>query len=453
MERAPGRPNTISRLSLSWSWRRIAWQVLPVVAIALGAFFLSRGFAGGESTSSPSAKVDGQYAERLAANITFFETRVEETRDSLSYNRLVSLYLERLRLTANASDVARAELAATKSLELAPNAYASVMAMAQVRLAQHDFGAVLALTSRAAALRPDEADTFAISGDAKMALGRYKEAGDDYRKYLELAPGFSAFSREAIYAETNGNIALAEQFWTAAINATRLESPIDSAWARVQLGNLQAANGKLDDAEAEFDMALKVFPRYPLAEAGQARVATMRGDFDEALALYAAVVAKFPSPEFVAPYAEAALAAGETAVAARQAALMTALGALSEANGIRNDLTLILFELDHGDAAAALPKAEAAYRERPSLAAADSYAWALYRAGRFDEAAEFSTEALRLGTKEPLYFFHAGVIAAARGDAAGSDQLLRSALDINPEFHPIHAREAELTLKQLEAAR
>ena len=52
-----------------------------------------------------------------------------------SYNRLVNLYLERLRLSGDAADARRAELAASKSLELAPNAYASIMAMARVRLA------------------------------------------------------------------------------------------------------------------------------------------------------------------------------------------------------------------------------------------------------------------------------------------------------------------------------
>jgi tetratricopeptide (TPR) repeat protein len=179
----------------------------------------------------------------------------------------------------------------------------------------------------------------------------------------------------------------------------------------------------------------------------------MRGDTDEALALYAKVVAKLPSPEFIAPYAEVAKAAGETATFERQLALMGAIGQLFEANGIRNDLTLILFELDHGDAAAALPKAEAAYRERPSLAASDTYGWALYRAGRFDEAQQYADEALSLGTKEPQYLYHAGMIAAARGDAVGARERLQAALALNAEFHPLFADGARAELKKVEADR
>ncbi len=453
MERAPGRPNT-SRFSFSWSWRRIIGQVLPIAAIALGAFLLARGPGNGEGTTSPSARVDPQEEQRLAANIDFFETRVQETHDSLSYNRLVTLYLSRLRLHGDTSDVVRAELAATKSLEAAPNAYSGIISMALVRLAQHDFDEVLSLAQRAHDLRPDDPAALAISGDANMALGRYAEAGDDYGNYLDKAAGFSAFSRKATYEEAVGNIAIAEQFWNAAIDSTRLESPIDSAWARVQLGTLLGKNGDLNGAQSEFDMALKVYPGYTLADAGLAQLAAMRGDFDQSLERFARVMAAYPSPIYVAEYAEVAQRAGKTAIAGQQAALMGALGQLFEANGIKNDLTLILFQLDHAPVDDALvTSAEAAYNARPSLAAADTYAWALYRAGRFDEAAKYAGEALRLGTKEPLYLFHAGMIAKARGDSTTARENLQAALDLNPNFHPLHAPEAGQTLKDLGGAR
>ena len=452
MERVPGRPFT-SRLSLHWSWRRITWQILPVAAIALGAFLLARGPGNGEGTTSPSARVDAQYEQRLAANIEFFETRVQETHDSLSYNRLVSLYLQRLRLHGDTSDVVRAELAATKSLEVAPKAYSSVISMALVRLAQHDFEEVLVLAHRAQELRPGEPDALAISGDANMALGRYDEAGADYSQFLDKAPGFSAFSRKATYEEALGNLAIAEQFWQAAIDSTRLDSPIDSAWARVQLGTLRAKNGDLKGAQSEFDMALKVFPGYTLADAGLAQVAAMRGDFDESLERFARVTVAYPSPIFVAEYAEVAQRAGKTTIAEQQAALMGAIGELFEANGIKNDLTLILFRADHGVVDDALvASARAAYEARPSLAAADTYAWTLYRAGRFDEAQKYADEALHLGTKEPLYLFHAGMIAKARGDNATARDHLEAALELNPNFHPLFAPEAKQALKDLGGA-
>ena len=456
MERAPGQPVT-PRFLLSWSWQRFAWSFLEglaVIAIALGAFLLARDLADGGGTTPPSATVDGQYEERLAANIQFFESRVAQTRDSLSDNRLVSLYLERLRLTGDTADVARAELAAMESLKVGAGTYASTIAMAQVKLAQHDFEGALQLSNAAAVLRPDATDPLAISGDAKMALGRYAEAGADYRAYLDNEPGFSAFARQATFAETNGNIPLATQFWQAAIDASATESPLDSAWALVQLGNLQATNNDLKAAGSNFEQALRVYPGYALAQAGEARVAAMRGDFDAAIEGYRAVTAKLPSPEFIAAQAEVAQRAGKPEEAQRQSALLGAIGQLFEANGVRNDLTLINFELDHAKPnAGTLAAAEAVYSERPSLAASDSYAWALYRAGRFDQARTVANETLRLGTREPLYFFHAGMIAAAQGDTTAARGFLARAIEINSNFHPLSAPEAKQTLKQLEASR
>jgi len=453
MERAPGRPFT-SRFSIGWSWRTLLWQVLPVVAIGLGAFFLARGFAGGGGTTPPPATVDAQYAQRLAENIAFFEGRVVETRDSLSYNRLTSLYLERLRLTGDASDVRRAELAATRSVDASRGAPASFMSLALVRLAQHDFEATLELAGQVRALRPEMYDALAIEGDALMALGRYDEAGDRYRQYLELEPGFSAFTRQAIYAEARGQVPLATQFWEAAIDSTATESPIDSAWARVQLGNLYATNGELGEASKQLNTALQVYPGYSLAMAGQARVAAMRGDFDEAIDLYATVTTELPSPEFVAPFAEVLKAAGRDAEAARQAALMSALSALFTENGIRNDITLNLFELDNAPfTPGMLQQATVAYEARPSLAAADAYAWALHQAGRSAEARPLAEEALRLGTREPLYLFHAGMIANAQADSAAARDYLSRALEINENFHPLFAPQAKATLRQLEASK
>lgn len=434
MERAPRRQRSV-HVFTDWSWRRLWLELLPVVAVVVGAFLLARDLAGGGNSTPPLAMVDSAYEARLAANIDFFETRVQETQDSLSYNRLTSLYLERLRLTGDAADVSRAELAATKGIEAAPKSYASVTAMAQVRLAQHDFNGALVLIDQADALKKDVPETLALRGDALMALGRYDEAGAAYRAYLDQSPSFSAFSRQAVFAETYGNVDLAVQFWQAAIDATKDESPLDSAWARVQLGNLYVTGGRLDDASDELGTALRVYPGYALALAGEGRVAAMRGDFKKAEGLYQQAVAKVPSPEFVAPLVDVAAVAGDSAEAQRQAALMGAIGQLFEANGIRNDLTLILFRLDHGQAGpGTLAAAKAAYEDRPSLAAADVYAWALYHAGQFDAAATHSREALRLGTKEPLYLFHAGMIARALGDEARAQELFAQAARINPRF-------------------
>ncbi len=448
MERAQRTSAAARPPAIPLSWR-VTGQYVPLVALLLGAFLIVRNLAGdGASTPSP-ATVDPNYSERLNENISFFEERVTETRDSLSYNRLTNLYLERQRYSGDVSDIARAEISATRSLEAAPGAYPGLVNMAFVRLAQHDFEAALASAQAAIDRFPGELDAYAARGDAFLALGRYDEAGDDYRLLLEKAPGPAAYTRNAAIAEVHGNTDIAAQFWRAAIDSDSQEAPEASAWARVQLANLEFNNGNLDGAEDEYQTALEVFPGYGAAQAGLGRVAAAKGDDGAAIEHYERAVSTLPLPEYVAALGDLLARTGRAAEAEQQLALVRAMGQLYEANGVRNDLTLILVELDHGgDPAALVEQARLAYEARPSLAAADTYAWALYRAGRLEEARAKSDEALRLGTNEPLYLFHAAAIADAQGDAGAARGFLERLTGLNPEFSVLHSAEVAAMLRK-----
>lgn len=452
MERAPGRPAAaITPGSFAW---RLAVQYVPLAALALAAFLIVRDLAGGDvsSTRLPAGVAPG-HIERLNANIAFFEGRVPETRDNLSYNRLTRLYLQRVRETGDVSDIARAQISATKSLDAAPGDYNGLVNLALVRVAAHDFAAAATLAAQAVAARPSRADAYAVLGDAQAALGRYDEATESYRIFLEKAPGPAAFSRQATLAELRGNLPLAEQFWLAAIEADSTEAPEDSAWARVQLGNFYFVTGRLDDARDEFRGALEVYPGYLHAQAGLGRVAAARDDFDGAIRQYGLATSRVPVPEYVAALGDLYERTDRGAEAASQFAVMSAIDQLFEANGLRSDLTLILFAADHrGDTEATLARARAAYGERPSVAAADVYAWTLYRAGRFDEARARAEEALRLGTQDPLFLFHAGMIANAQGDSAAARGYLQAATDLNSQFSILYADETQRTLAALKAA-
>jgi len=81
----------------------------------------------------------------------------------------------------------------------------------------------------------------------------------------------------------------------------------------------------------------------------------------------------------------------------------------------------------------ALARARTAYREAPGIAAEDALAWGLFRAGRCDEARAHSAAALRLGTRDALFFFHRGMIERCLGNPSARDWFAR-ALDTNPHF-------------------
>jgi tetratricopeptide (TPR) repeat protein len=65
---------------------------------------------------------------------------------------------------------------------------------------------------------------------------------------------------------------------------------------------------------------------------------------------------------------------------------------------------------------------------------ADALAWALYANGRYRQAADASEQALRLGTRNALFLFHAGMIRLRLGDRDAAERFLREAFEVNPFF-------------------
>jgi tetratricopeptide (TPR) repeat protein len=75
----------------------------------------------------------------------------------------------------------------------------------------------------------------------------------------------------------------------------------------------------------------------------------------------------------------------------------------------------------------------------------------LYKAGNYKEAQKYSSEALKLGTRDPLKLFHAGMIAKALGQREQARKYLQQAVDLNPHFSLLYSDEAADSLKALNA--
>ena len=128
--------------------RQLAWRTvgvyLPLLALAVAALLVVRNLTGGGGSTAPAAIVDPGHAGILNSNISFFEERVVETKDSLSYNKLTGLYLQRFREIGDPSDIRRAELSANKSLQAARGDYNGLVNLATVKLVPHDFAGAFA---------------------------------------------------------------------------------------------------------------------------------------------------------------------------------------------------------------------------------------------------------------------------------------------------------------------
>ncbi len=109
-----------------------------------------------------------------------------------------------------------------------------------------------------------------------------------------------------------------------------------------------------------------------------------------------------------------------------------------------------LFMLDHGRSAVEIEsKARQELVTRPDIYGHDLLAWALHKRGRHLEARGEMARALRMGTRDALLFYHAGMIERALGDSRRATYYLERAMAVNPTFDPIHPQAARATLDSL----
>ena len=94
----------------------------------------------------------------------------------------------------------------------------------------------------------------------------------------------------------------------------------------------------------------------------------------------------------------------------------------------------------------ALELAQGELATRKDVYTYDALGWVLFRNGRQKEAEEASAKATALNTPEPMFLYHAGIIALAGGRTAEGEDLLRRALALNPNFAFPHAEDARRRL-------
>jgi tetratricopeptide (TPR) repeat protein len=370
--------------------------------------------------------------------------------DANAYANLGLALLQRVRETGDLALYAQAQEALDAALDREPEHLDALIGQGALALAQHRFVDALDWGERARAVNPYRAAVYGIIGDAEVELGRYEEALDTVQTMVNTRPDLNSYSRASYLRELQGDTAGAIELMELAVSAGAPGSE-NTLWTQVQLGNLYWNSGDRARAEETYNTVLALRPDYAYAQAGIARVRVAQGNSDEALAIYEGLVQRLPLPEFVIAYGELYQSLGENDKAQQQYDLVRAMQQLNAAAGVNVDLELALFEADHGAApdATQIAAVRAAFEERPSLYAADVLAMTLYRAGQYAEAQRYSDLALRLGTRDATWHYHAGIMAYARGDMDKARTHLESALTINPNFSPLHAPEARRILKEI----
>ena len=225
----------------------------------------------------------------------------------------------------------------------------------------------------------------------------------------------------------------------------------NTAWCLVDLGNLYFKTGRLGEAEQAYRSALKAFDGYYPAFAGLGRVQSAQGKLDEAIEKYQRAQSAVPMPEYAEALSDLYERTGWKAEARRQLDLIDVVDKMARANNEKTNRNLALVFADQDrNLARALELAQAETGVRGDVYTYDALAWALYKNGRPEEAEPAARNALQFGTQEPVFYYHAGLIAAALHKNAEAEKYLQRALALNPHFEVRQAEIAESTLRTLQ---
>jgi tetratricopeptide (TPR) repeat protein len=434
-----------------------------VAAVGLAAVLFAAGLLAAPDSAPPPHLAEPSHASSsallglaapgstLERTISSLQARLKSGSDDWrSYASLGLAYLQRARLTADPSYYTRSEGALRRSLNIeGEDNFEAALGMAILASARHDFGGALKWGKRARLINPYNSDALGVLGDAFIELGRYGRARQVLQHMINLRPDLASYARVSYFREINGDTAGAIDAMTLALGAAG--TPEDAAWAGYQLGELYLGTGRLRAARQEYERAAFVAADSVLPKVGLAEVAAARGDLAKAIATLDRVVTFYPSPELVSLLGDMYRAENNFAKATEQYALVRAINNQFLENGVNPDVEMLLFNSDHRiDVAKNLALAARVYRSRrTNVEVADALAWAHYASRNYSQARTYSRESLRLGTRNALFHFHAGMIDLRLGNKSAARDHLSTALKIDPNFSWLHMKSARRSLAAL----
>jgi tetratricopeptide (TPR) repeat protein len=375
-----------------------------------------------------------------------------------AWSRLGDAFMQKARETMDLSYYRLAEEAYRKSLAINPN-YANALAgISWVLSGRHEFEQSIEWANKALKAEPNRADAYGLLGDAATEMGDYDSAFEHYQKMLDLKPDIASYSRAAHLLFITGGFEKATLLMSKAVGAGGAY-PENRAWCIAQMALLDFAQGAYVPAEQMLAEGLKETPNNYHLLAAMGRVKAGLKDFPAAIEYYKRAQEIVPQHDVVVALGDLYTLEGRADEARMQYALVDVLRKLNKANGVIGDLQMAQFLADHDflanhdrDLEEALRLAEAEYKTRPTVYAADTLGWCYYKNGRIPEARKYSSKALSQNTPEAMFLYHRGLILAKAGDPGEARKTLYQALSQNPYFDPLGAAAAMKMVQELGSA-
>ena len=366
--------------------------------------------------------------------------------DASAYAALGDDFLQQARETGDPGYYARADRAYAAALRRDPRDLGAVIGAGTLANLRHDFRAGLRLGQRAHALEPGLARPYVVLADAQIELGRYDAALDSIQRLVE---------RQARLGRIRARLVLPRALRRSRRAPSRpCASPCPRAvrprawptcrccsatWSSPAATSGQAATPTarrwppcrttrrdwLDSHEWRWRAVTPTGP--PLACA--ARPTACRSPRTSPCSPTSSSRPVTARP----PRRSSRSCAPSSACWPRPAPCRTPSACCSRPTT--------------GSPARAVALGRDVWRQAPSVRSADALGWALTRSGRPAAGLRWAQRALRLGSRDPLFRFHAGIAARQAGRSRQAARDLRSAELGRALLSPADARRLEGVLR------
>lgn len=425
--------------------RRAYTTIFTLIFLALGA--ATWRFPLKSVTVAEASPVDQKQLRRQS--IAFHEKRLTEDPESaLDMAQLAALNLEEGRMSADERAFVRAESLARRSLgERTQKNGRSAALLANALQAQHRFDEARNVARELVEREPDEPAYRALLAETLMEVGDYEQAiGQlggvrDRRADPGIAPRF------ARWAELTGQTAEARRILRRARDEAASRPDLTSeqrAWYGLRLADLELRHGNLRSAATAIKEALREAPDDWRLILARARLEAAHGSWRKAARSAGDVIATVPSPDAFALLATAQRELGNVAEA--EALDLALEGIVAGRSGmIHRSWALTLLDRERSvDQVIALAAADTLVRR--DIHSLDLLAWALYRAGRSNDALPLARRAMAQGSSEPVLRYHAGMIELVAGDTTLARHHLSLALGRARALRPAQVGEIRRAL-------
>ncbi len=388
-------------------------------------------------------------------SVDFYREQIEKNpNDPKNYIELAQVFIQEARVTGKHHEYLPKIMSLIETaLNLDKENLDANLTKASIMLTLHQFQEAEKIGEWAVKKYPYNSAAYGILVDAYVELGKYEKAVEMCDKMLKLKPDLRSYSRASYLREIHGDI-------TGAIDAMRMASDAgvygqeNRAWVLYNLGNLYLQTGKVDTAAFIYKGILQERPGYAYALSGIAKIMIVKGNYTKAIEYLQNASKNLDDHSFIEQLADIYLALGNKSEEQKLNQIVFKEFDEHENGGWNVDREYAAFCLDHIiNLKEALSRAEKEYQRRPAnIDAIDTYAWALFKNGKLNEASETISKALNFNSSNALIHYHAGVINLSIGKNDEAVKNLELSLKENLSSYVLFYKDAKeklLSLKQI----